>query len=209
MEEQLEALFPNICPDFLKRVASEIGDGPCDGKVSELLVKVHTLPTREEYEERGRVESEIRKWNSIAPRDFLQEFDGDPVKYYFSEGRKAEGDYLPAAVMTLKNKFKHHRVTEIESEFNKAGFLYAPAFRQLKMKMDRGGRTRSSVRRVEYQIPSGDHLYLMKEVRFCDLMDPIIGEQRRRKPQRKKKREWLVCWKNVSAATALTFFQQT
>ena len=61
---------------------------------------------------------------------------------------------------------------------------------ELKMKMDRGGRTRSLVRRVEYQIPSGDHLYLMEEVRFCDLMDPLIG-------------------KNVSAATSMTFFQQT
>ena len=39
MEERLEALFPQICPDFLKRVASEIGDGPCDRGLYSLLLE--------------------------------------------------------------------------------------------------------------------------------------------------------------------------
>ena len=89
----------------------------------------------------------------MTPQQFNKEFGGDPVKCYFSGlSRQVQGNYLPAAAILLQNKFKYHSVREIEAEFDQARFLYAPAYQKLKQKMESGGRTRSSVRRNQFEV---------------------------------------------------------
>ena len=67
---------------------------------------------------------------------------------------------------------------------NRVGFLYAPAHKELKEKMDRGEKTMRTLRRGQKEIPGGNLLALVKEARFCELRGDIEAEQGRRKKKR-------------------------
>ena len=85
--------------------------------------------------------------------------------------------YKKASVLTLQSLFRYHSVAEIAHSFAEAGDSFLPAYRQLKMLMHEGQRTRKMPRKdVEYP----NNLQVVKERRYAELEEAIAAEKTRR-----------------------------
>ena len=132
---QLNSMFPNVCPDHLltqvqaitghkERVGEEV-TGADNTKFQQLVENMwnnkQLLPTRQEYEKRKKEQKELERWAGAMTAERFLELYPDPKDYFMSPTRKellaspAYFDYFEHARDDLLRRFPLEYLNTIEN----------------------------------------------------------------------------------------------
>jgi hypothetical protein len=189
--EQLQAMFPHLCPDHLRGLVEDIAVTEelrrnitvvhsirFQQLVERLWAPTEILPTRNQWKARRRERLELEKWAEEMTASRFLEVHTDPQSY-FSDIHRVSPAYSEHSAVDLMERFPFQTKAKVLSALNKHK-LYIPAVRflqdQTNTRMTR--RTRYEIKKEAPRRPIS--IEFLKEKKYLELKDSIAQLKKER-----------------------------
>ena len=198
--EQLQSMFPLLCPDYLrdrveaiatteelKRNVVGVHSVKFQQLVESLWTPALTLPSRKQWEARQREKQELDKWaNQMTASRFLELYS-DP-KSYFSDTNRVSSEssgYRQHAIADLMARFPFQSKAKVLAALKKHKlYLTTVKFLQGQQNTRKTKRTRYE---IEVETPRQICIEFLKEKKYLELEDRIAQLRQQKILQREAK----------------------